>query len=71
MELKVINELKLLLKATEMANITDFISDSETVFYIEELDFEIEDVEKIQKLYDGWGNDYIKDKIVEVLNDNL
>ena len=71
MELKAINKLKLLLKASEMADVTDFISDDETDFYIEELEFELKDIEEIQKLYNGWGNDYIKNKIEEILKDNL
>lgn len=71
MEKQVLRELDLLLKAYEMAELTDFISDDETDFYMEETVFTFDEVSEIQKKYDGWGMDYINEKIRSVLNDNI
>jgi hypothetical protein len=64
-------ELKDLLKAHEMACLTDFINEENVEDYLEDTDLDLKEITKLCITYSGWGMDSLEDKIINILKQNL
>ncbi len=65
------NTLKDLVKAHEMACITDFVNEDYADDYLENCDFDLEEIERICKKYDGWGMSSLEDSILNILKEYI
>ena len=64
-------ELKDLLKAHEMACLTDFVDEENVKYYLEDTDLDLKEIASLCITYSGWGMDSLESKIVNILKKNL
>ena len=63
--------LKNLLKAHEMAGVTDFIDEENVEDYLEHTDLGLAEIGILCKTYSGWGIVSLEDEIIKELKENL
>ena len=64
-------EIKDLLKAHSMACVTDFVSEDEVDYYLEELELNKDEITRISKKYDGNGMNSLEDIIINKLKEEI
>ena len=63
-------DIKELLQAHEMASVSDFVEDNETL-YLQETDLDLFDIQNISQNFNGWGMSAIEETIVSKLKEFL
>ena len=63
-------DIKELLQAHEMASVSDFVQDNETL-YLQETDLDLFDIQNISQNFNGWGISTIEETIVSKLKEFL
>ena len=63
-------DIKELLQAHEMASVSDFVQDDETL-YLQETDLDLFDIQNISQNFNGWGMSAIEEHIISKLKDFL
>lgn len=64
-------EVKDLLKAHEMACVSDFLNDEEEDLYLENTDLNLDDIKRLSEKYQGWGMDSLEDSIINKLKEYI
>lgn len=64
-------EIKDLLKAHNLASITDFVNEEKIDFYLDEVDLSREEIKNLCEKYDGHGMDRLEDIIINKLKKQI
>lgn len=61
------DEIKDLLKAHDMACVSDFLDNEEEDIYLEETDLNLYDIKRLSEKYSGWGMGSLEGLIINKL----
>ena len=64
-------EIKGLLKAHDLASVTDFINEDYEDDYLDNSDLDLSEIKELTVKYDGWGCDKLEENILSILKDEL